>query len=572
VTDTSPCGRPVNALHGREGWRRHDEARAALGISAASYTDPGLNVGTTVKAVHIQELRDRVREALSGASAQVPADGNAALSFDATTNRINTSGWSYDAAGNQTRNQSGGGWQRFQYDAANRLVKVKADDNVTVLASYTYADDNQRLITDESGLRTYYAAEGGSVIAEYTESGGSTTPAWSKSYVYLGARLLSTLQPNGSGGETIQYHHPDRLGTRLVTGTDGSGNPTSFEQVALPFGTALINESSGATNRRFTSYDRSATTGLDYAVNRHYDSQQGRFTQVDPAGMKATSLVNPQTLNLYAYCANDPVNQTDPSGLGFFSFVGKILKGIAKLLSNKWVLLVVGVAVGIGAAFAFYWAATSYMTGFFVKAGIILAGTSAALITAAFHPIVQRTFQIAGAALSEFQSIQGLIGLLRGPKPDDLWRWINDLQQDNKYDVNKILRDAREQQKATEEAIRLNALAWHEYEKCVSMNPIAIEYKRALDVATLKASIPLPGPIAISRVSIRTVTGAASLFSDVNIFTLAFGGMLHVLLANPAAETKELRDKVRPVEEKCMKSIKEKYGSTPVHPYWFVKR
>jgi len=61
----------------------------------------------------------------------------------------------------------------------------------------------------------------------------------------------------------------------------------------------------------FTSYDRSATTGLDYAVNRHYDSQQGRFTQVDPAGMKATSLVNPQTLNLYAYCASDPVNQEE---------------------------------------------------------------------------------------------------------------------------------------------------------------------------------------------------------------------------------------------------------------------
>jgi hypothetical protein len=31
----------------------------------------------------------------------------------------------------------GGGSQRFKYDAANRLVQVKADDNVTVLASYT---------------------------------------------------------------------------------------------------------------------------------------------------------------------------------------------------------------------------------------------------------------------------------------------------------------------------------------------------------------------------------------------------------------------------------------------------
>src|SRR5437588_1299859 len=117
----------------------------------------------------------------------------------------------------------------------------------------------------------------------------------------------------------------DRLGTRLVT---DPSNGTSFEQVSLPFGTPINAESTGASNRRFTSYDRSTTTGLDYANNRHYDSQQGRFTQVDPAGMSATSLTSPQTLNLYAYCVNDPINHIDPSGLGFFSFLKKLVKRV----------------------------------------------------------------------------------------------------------------------------------------------------------------------------------------------------------------------------------------------------
>ena len=95
---------------------------------------------------------------------------------------------------------------------------------------------NERLSSDEGGYRTYYATEAGSVISEYSESDSSTTPAWSKSYVYLGNRLLSTLTPNGSGGEAVQFHHPDRLGTRLVTNpADGS----FFEQQTLPFGTAL---------------------------------------------------------------------------------------------------------------------------------------------------------------------------------------------------------------------------------------------------------------------------------------------------------------------------------------------
>ena len=91
---------------------------------------------------------------------------------------------------------------------------------------------------------------------------------------------------------------------------------TAYEQVHLPFGTALNAESSLTTNnKRFTSYDRSSATGLDYAINRTYDSKQGRFTTVDPIGMQAASLVSPQTLNMYTYCANDPINYTDPSGL-----------------------------------------------------------------------------------------------------------------------------------------------------------------------------------------------------------------------------------------------------------------
>lgn len=69
-----------------------------------------------------------------------------------------------------------------------------------------------------------------------------------------------------------------------------------------------------------------------------------------------SSLSDPQTFNLYAYCANDPINRIDPDGLGFFSFFKKLFKGIGKavfavakavfsVLSNKWVRLIIGVAL-----------------------------------------------------------------------------------------------------------------------------------------------------------------------------------------------------------------------------------
>jgi RHS repeat-associated protein len=284
------------------------------------------------------------------AGQSIPRDGLSSVSYNAATNRINTSGWEYDAAGNQTRVQRGdGSWQRYVYDAAGRLVKVQDNAGATQII-HTYGASNHRLIeqvgNESSNQRTYYAWAGNSVIAEYEETAAApTTPRWVKSYVYLGGRLLATLAPNG-GSERVEYHHPDRLGTRLVSNNQDT---TSFEQVALPFGTALDAESTGSTKRRFTSYDRSTVTGLDYAVNRHYDPLQGRFTQVDPIGMASTSLANPQTLNLYAYCSNDPINDTDPSGLGFFSFLGKVFGFFAKVA--KWVAVVVAVAVLVAVAF-----------------------------------------------------------------------------------------------------------------------------------------------------------------------------------------------------------------------------
>ncbi len=180
-------------------------------------------------------------------------------------------------------------------------------------------------------------------LTEYTEY-AQYVFTWTKSFTYLGDSLLSTITPNGAGGEVTEYNHPDRLGTRLITNQTLG---TVSEQAHLPFGRPLNAESSLTTNnRRFTSYDRSAATGLDYAINRTYDSKQGRFTQVDPIGMSSVSLSLPQTLNLYAYCSNDPVNYTDPSGLFFgklFKWIGKIFRAVNKVL--KWVAIVIAVVL-----------------------------------------------------------------------------------------------------------------------------------------------------------------------------------------------------------------------------------
>jgi RHS repeat-associated protein len=216
---------------------------------------------------------------------------------------------------------------------------VVKDDAGTPLESYSYGASRQRLQTISGSLTTYYAWGGSSVLCEYTETtGNGATFAFKKSYIYAGSRLLSTQIWNGTA-EVTKFHHPDRLGTKLVT-NNAAG--THYEQSTLPFGTALNAESSGFSNQVFTSYDRSAGTGLDYAQNRSYSSGQGRFTMVDPIGASASSVTNPQSNNLYAYVGNSPIDFVDPSGLklAFYDVrrgMGCVLMGDGKFHCTEYI-------------------------------------------------------------------------------------------------------------------------------------------------------------------------------------------------------------------------------------------
>jgi polygalacturonase len=60
-SDSAPAGVVIKAVHITELRSNLDQARSLLGLSTGSYTDaitPGV---TVVKAIHIQELRDRVK-------------------------------------------------------------------------------------------------------------------------------------------------------------------------------------------------------------------------------------------------------------------------------------------------------------------------------------------------------------------------------------------------------------------------------------------------------------------------------------------------------------------------------
>jgi hypothetical protein len=128
-------------------------------------------------------------------------------------------------------------------------------------------------------------------------------------------------------------------------------------------------------------------------VNRHYNAGQGRFTQVDPIEMGAVSLDDPQSLNLYAYCENDPINHIDPDGL----FLGKLFRAIGKAF--KWAFRIAAVIVAVIAVIALS-AIGQYWGSILITKGLValLFASSGLLAVAGWVP--GKIGQIAGALIT----------------------------------------------------------------------------------------------------------------------------------------------------------------------------
>ena len=245
-------------------------------------------------------------------------DGVSSLTYDASTNRITSPGYAYDAAGNLTHGMSlvNGAYdaRTYQYDAAGRLGQVLLGNNGSLLEAYRYGFGNRRLATSPDGVAwDYLVWMGDKIVSKFSAPGQQAAPVWSESTYYLGNRLIATEVPDGNS-VAMREHFDDQRGV-TATFVQKNGVAQFARQATRPFGTESATQLDWWTTRRFTSYDRAGLTGNDNAVNRVYVPGQGRFLQTDPAGISAIAVWSPQSLNAYAYAGNDPINQIDPSGL-----------------------------------------------------------------------------------------------------------------------------------------------------------------------------------------------------------------------------------------------------------------
>jgi RHS repeat-associated protein len=229
--------------------------------------------------------------------------GCVALTYNTATNRITSSGYAYDAAGNLL----GDGTYTYQWDAEAHLTKVY-NGVMAVVSANTYNALGQRVrdVTQTTTTDEAYGA-GGSLLWRYT--GNSNDPN-QRAFVPFQGGILAEYYSGGT-----LFDHPDEIGS-ITTASDQTGNNFQ-ERLYYPFGESwtganLPNLGMHQTFGKLPDYD--PETDQYNTLNRHY-SPSGRWLSPDPGGEKVVKLDDPQTWNLYAYVRNNPTSLTDPLGL-----------------------------------------------------------------------------------------------------------------------------------------------------------------------------------------------------------------------------------------------------------------
>lgn len=215
---------------------------------------------------------------------------------------------SYDAIGNPTTWYDGAimTWAR-----GRQLAGISATADHDAL-SFTYNSEGLRLTktvgTGSSAELHRYTWQGNKLIAEsfgtseleffYDESG--------QPYALL-VRDLSTATPTEAW-----YFYVTNLQGDVVMLLDASGN--TFAEYSYNAWGYVLNASGSLAEvnpLRYRGYYYDVETGLYYLQSRYYDPAIGRFINADGYASTGQGILG---CNMFAYCNNEPVGYSDPSG------------------------------------------------------------------------------------------------------------------------------------------------------------------------------------------------------------------------------------------------------------------
>ena len=367
----------------------------AIGSVMTKAYNFGTSSGYRTALPNYVNYRDSSGNLIYGDNCHYDSNGRLVKILDSGSSTTTRATYGYDQQGQLTSATVGGTRYTYTYDTAGNIQSKKVGSTTT---NYTYGNSAWR------DLLTAY--NGGSI----TYSGGNPTKYYDGStFTWTQGRRLATAKV---GSTNISYTY-DMAGVRssktvgstkydfttlsgLVTRQTGGGKTIDFvydennQPLAMKYNNTLyyyvlnaqgdvvrivnssrsvvasytydpwgkIISSSGTladiNPLRYRGYYYDSETGFYYLQSRYYDPEIGRFINADSyASTDATGLLS---TNMFAYCENDPVNRSDPSGEFWNIVVGaalgagmEVLTQLAtdtKLRDINWVGVAVQGAVG----------------------------------------------------------------------------------------------------------------------------------------------------------------------------------------------------------------------------------
>ena len=218
--------------------------------------------------------------------------------------------YTYDAAGNTKTVTEGGQTTTLTWNAAGMMTGIAYPGGAT--NTFTYNGLMQRVgKTDSTGTFAYTLTDDSTDSAVLSDGAATYRQA-------LG--MLGEVR-----GGAKRYYNADSLGsTRTIADAAGAVSATketdAFGNVWTP-GTTGTQTPFGFAGQH--GYQTDADSGLQKLGYRYYDASTGRFLSRDPIQ---------DGYNWYTYCANDPVNAVDPTGLSLWR---RFVKWVERVILRK---------------------------------------------------------------------------------------------------------------------------------------------------------------------------------------------------------------------------------------------
>ena len=257
---------------------------------------------------------------------------------------VQTCNYGYDDLARISSGNCGSAWgQTFSYDSFGNIAKSGSSSwmpNYSNPSNNQYQpgwngisyDANGNLKTDT--FHTYQWDQFGHMVGNdgstftYEASGHIAEASWGDQYLYdtngmllagshsqAAAFFAHVRLPGGAiagygNGSLSEYKHGDWLGS--VRFSSSPARALNYDLAFGPFGEPYASSHVG---NLFAGMEQ-LVAGDEYeTLFREYNTSQGRWISPDPAGLAAADPSNPQSWNMYAYVANNPLAFIDPFGL-----------------------------------------------------------------------------------------------------------------------------------------------------------------------------------------------------------------------------------------------------------------